>query len=247
MKGYIKNNIKFRIVSSNSIAQFKSAQAFDFNEISNGSSAFLETTREVLLLEYEYIFKWITRAEKLFLLLNDSDDASSLFQTLIIYIDHLMSDIEEVMGYYPNEFSNYIIEYIANFHNSYYDILEKQFKKYMSSDIYSAYPRIVNCVSEYLQQLVFVLHDYDNNVMSKRDEPFLSFTDISIESLKENGYQNLINRAHFFKRNFDINTFILKNYSNHDNFEMILNTLVDNDIKITSIKNIKTKIGGASE
>lgn len=247
MKSYIKNNINFRIVSSNAISQFKSAQAFDFNEISCNGREFSEPTREILLLEYEYWFKWILRVEKLFLLLNVADSAVELEKPLVTSIDYLLSDIEEVISYYPEQFSHELINYVSIFHQTYLSVLISQIKKHLKSEVYSAYPQLVNCVSSFLQQIVFILHDYDNNILSKKDNPFLSFTNISINAAELNGYSNLVERAEFFKEHFNINNFVLKNYSDVTNPESIIKKLTDSGINIIDIKTIKTKMNGADQ
>lgn len=246
MKAYIRNNIQFRIVSSNAIAKFKAGQAFDFNEITNVNSTFAPSTREVLLLEYEYGFKLILRLEKLFLMLSENEKMESLEKTLITSIDYLMSDIEEVMSSYPDQFDSVLIQYMENFHEAYKEVLESQIKSALCDNIYSAYPKIVNFISTYLQQAMFVLHDFDNNTISKREEPFLSLTNASVEKILAlpKSTSHIVERAKFFNSKFNINKFILKNYSSYNEIKDITYQLKQADVLITDVKNLDAKATG---
>lgn len=242
MKSYIKNNIQFRIVSSNAIAKFKAGQAFDFNEITNIDSSFASATREVLLLEYEYCFKWIMRVEKLFLMLTDDEKPISLNKTLTTSIEYLFSDIEEVMSFYPELFDTKLIAYVEDYHNSYLEMMWTNITDALNNNVYYAYPKIVNIISTYLQQTMFILHDYDNNTISKKEFAFLSLTDPSvIRTLNTNKQCHLVNRADFFNKEFNINTFILKNYSSYTDIENIISQLTQHGLKIAEIKSIKSK------
>jgi hypothetical protein len=116
-------------------------------------------------------------------------------------------------------------------------------KNSLIDNIYFAYPKIVNIISLYLQEIMLILHDYDNNVFSKREQEFLSITDMCINnSLEINSEYYLIDRAKFFNKEFNINKFILKNYSSNNNIENIISKLSKLKLTISDIKNIKTKI-----
>jgi len=66
---YAQNNINFRIVSSHTISKFKEAQAFDFNEINTAEykDKFSKSTREIVLIEYDYWFNFLLEVERYFL------------------------------------------------------------------------------------------------------------------------------------------------------------------------------------
>lgn len=218
MKTYIPNNIKFRIVTSNAIARFKSCQAFDFNEVITEGNRFHESTREVLLLEYDFWFKFVIRLEKLFLTMGRNESPKVLKHSLGAGIGFMLDEIEEIIYGHPSIFDPNLANYISQYHDSFSPLIKDLILKDLDEEnVCLAFPNIVNTMSSYLQQHVFILYEYDNIVLNKYEDAFLSFNQLTsdtIETFDRDPRKHPMRvRAEFFKEHFGINRFNIKNYS----------------------------------
>lgn len=231
MESYTLNNISFRITSSTALSQFKAGQAFDFNELIRlNKDYFSRASREALLLNYDLWFRWLLRLEKTFLvkesnvsLLNESD-------TLIVSLKYQLDEVVEVMKHHPTVFNESIIRLMRIGHKPTNALFIEGVREALLDNIFVAYPKIVNLLSKKLHGLLFELHEFE--FAQKPGEEFISFTDTSRVSYTKLGYYPTIERAKFFRDEFNIKDFVIKNYANEDINASVLKLLADNNITV---------------
>lgn len=214
MKQFTQNNIDFRIVSSNAIASFKASQAFDFNEVVKNKKNFNPAAREVLLLLYDYWFRFLMRTEKLFLFLDENEPPQILIPQLIGNAKYLMEEVEDVLLSHEDLFDNDLVGFVKNYHSFTFKIIQFFITEHLEEGktVYRAYPFLVQLISMYLQLMLFSLYEFDNNII-QRHEPFLSYT-LVCEKVIEAGVcvNPLVERAKFYFDKFKITNFVVKNY-----------------------------------
>lgn len=213
---YTPNNIRFRIVSSAAIAQFKQDQAFDFNElINNEAYSFSPEARETLLLNYEVWFKFICRLEKMMIRTLHAND---LLGELTLSIDMMAKDIlvelADVIQTHPTIFNStsplvmLITKAHAPFSLHVFDVIAET----RDQTMYLAFPRIVNAISNHLHNLLFILHEVEN-LKKENGNDFLSMTEEVVQIWKETGACALVARAVLYREAFNVHDFAVKNYS----------------------------------
>lgn len=211
---YTPNNIRFRIVSSAAIAQFKQDQAFDFNElINNAAYKFSAPARETLLLNYELWFKFICRLERLMIrTLHSADKLGQLTETIEVQAKDIMLELDEVIKSHPGIFNagpQTIL--IQKAHTPYIEQLYAEIRDCVNDTMYIAFPKLVTIISNNLHNLLLILHEVDNLVM-KNESPFLSFTDEVFPIWDRTGVCPLQTRSQLYRNEYDISEFVLKNY-----------------------------------
>jgi len=213
---YTPNNIRFRIVSSCAIAQFKQDQAFDFNElINNDAYSFSPEARETLLLNYELWFKFIGRLEKMMIRTMHSNDAIG---ELVVAMDALAKDtlteLQDVIQTHPTIFNTEspTTALIMKAHRPFIEHIFDTIGKSRDLSMYLAFPRIVNAISNCLHNLLFILHEVEN-LKKAQGENFLSMTQEIFEIWGVTGVCPLQTRAELYSKAFSVNEFFIKNYS----------------------------------
>lgn len=213
---YTPNNIRFRIVSSSAIAQFKQDQAFDFNElINNEAYSFSPEARETLLLNYELWFKFICRLEKMMIRMMHSNDALG---DLVVSMDALAKDTlmesEDVIRTHPTIFNSGspTTALIMKAHRPFIDHIFDMIVKSRQLSMYLAFPKIVAVISNCLHNLLFILHEVEK-LKKNEGENFLSMTHEIFEIWDITGVCPLQTRAALYRKEFAVNEFFIKNYS----------------------------------
>jgi hypothetical protein len=213
---YTPNNIRFRIVSSAAIAQFKQDQAFDFNElINNEAYSFSAEARETLLLNYEVWFKFICRLEKMMIrTLHANDLLGELTLSIDMLARDILTELEDVIQTHPTIFNatSPTTQLIAKAHFPYTNNVFDVISSCREQTMYLAFPRIVNAISNSLHNLLFILHEVEN--LKKEDgHNFLSMTEEVIEIWNATGVCPLQTRAALYYVTFNAYEFSIKNYS----------------------------------
>jgi hypothetical protein len=213
---YTPNNIRFRIVSSGAIAQFKSDQAFDFNElINNDSYKFSAAARETLLLNYEVWFKFILRLEKILIRsLKSSEKLGELVLILKEAAKDILNEVKDVVHTHPAIFTSddHSMTLIGRAHNPFVENVFAEILSCSTESMYTAFPNICAAISNSLHNLLFILHEVEN-LKHQEDYGFLSMTEEVVDIWAKTGTCLLADRAVFYKDIFGVDTFYLKNYS----------------------------------
>lgn len=230
MENYILNNIGFRISSATALSKFKAGQAFDFNELVSmkDNFSFSSASRETLLLNYDLWFKWILKLEASFL--KQEKDIMN------IIMDSLRSQyisVIDIMASHPKVFTNCIIKQIGVAHIPTNLLLDYDVREVSEENTYVAFSKIVSAISKKLHRLLFELHEFE--FAQRPGEEFLTFTNSSLSAFNKIGMYPTIERAKFYKEEFGVSTFSIKNYASVFTIDKsVLDILSANDINIRS-------------
>lgn len=243
---YVQNNINFRIVSSHTISKFKEAQAFDFNEINTAEykDKFSKATREIVLIEYDYWFKFILEVERYFLQYGEDKKLASCCKTKIKPIlDQVFTYIEDILISHDELFSNSLIDYVMKIHHIAKQPLSEMLNELEGQSIFIAFPLVVKIISAYLQMVMFSMFEFNHNVINSKmeKEKILCFTDLVDFDAKYEKIYAITERATLMKELFDVKEFAIKNYKHVDasHIETVFKQLAEKGIKITNLSDIQ--------
>ncbi len=210
---YRKNNIVFRIASSSAISKFKQLQAHSFLQVTRSDLNFNSSAKEALLLEYDRVSQWIFRTERSFLSEHEHKRPSAaVIDACMHSLFEELKTCEEIMWTHKDVFTKEIVTYISQIHLYSSHLFEEEFSKVTNCMVTTTFSTLVDFVSEYLQHILVAAHEFNNNIISNQEKPFISVTNFSINST-EYKYLSEIRRALFFKDNYDISSFVIKNYT----------------------------------
>jgi len=238
MQTFIKNNLSFRVVSSNAIAKFKAGQAFDFNELARKNNSFSASSKETLLLEYEYWFKWVLRVEKIFLMLGEEESPKVLVDQLCNSVKLEFGEIEDMMRCHPEVFEQVTVDFISVLHKSLSDALCALIRLELAeADMFSAFSLVSNNISDYLQLVLFSL--YELEAISNKEPAFIDVSTFCHNTKCDTGICILTEKAKYFRDTFDVDKFIIKNYTSHDITDECMTIFAENDLSIERIDFVK--------
>lgn len=224
---YLQNNIIFRIASADALSKFKAAQAHSFIQVSRREFEFNEAAREVLLLSYDRISTWVLRIERAFLALGQRQIDDEFRARVIGDLADLFKSTEDVLLDHPQVFDTSVADYTRMVHKYSLVILRNLLARELTADVCGAYHSMLVVLTKYLQHLLLALHEYNNNVILQR-APFICISDFSLltddNALK---FSSLISRACYFNDTFGQNQFIIKNFTNQDIDDEVVNMLGD--------------------
>lgn len=213
---YVPNNVEFRIVSSRAIAQFKTDQAFDFNElVNNPAFCFSHASREILLLNYEMWFKLVMKLERLMI---RRDSTRPIGEELVKYILTMVEDtlhgITDVMDVHEATFNAAAKQIVRRTNAQFVHYINRQVASCEGHTIYVAFPTIVNSISNALHNLLFQLHEIEHLLNGGRPA-FISYTSECADIYAHLGERVLHHRGAIYRELFGVTDFVIKNYS-HD-------------------------------
>lgn len=215
MVKYQRNNIIFRIASSDAISKFKSTQAHAFLQLSRSDIAFDISAKEVVLLEYDRISQWLYRIERILLSSEAHDIARQLKQAIIESFREEMLTIENVIESHREVFTKEVMEFTRLIHAYSFGSLTEKIEQSMDSkSIERAFTDLAALMTNYLQHLLVCMHEYNNNMITQRCTPFLSFSDacVKIEPADKMLFP-LVKRGNYFKTKMLAKSFVFKDYS----------------------------------
>lgn len=232
MAGYHRNNISFRISSADAISKFKSAQTHSFFQLVRKDIAFNEAAKEAVLLEFDRFSEWIFRTERICVTMNgglSEESVNSFFSTILD--EHRL--IENVMERYADIFSPSVVKFTKLIHSYCVNMLKLKLDTLINIKVESAFVDIVNLIGDYLQHFLVCMHEYNSNVISKKEQPFLSIAKFCISNTDSSlNMQPCIKRSKFFQESGIGNTYILKNYSQQNIFEEAKSILQEHGITL---------------
>ena len=233
MARYQRNNLLFRIVSSDAISKFKAAQAESFLQLTRKELDFEEPSREAVLLEFDRLSNWIFRVEKMCVSVEETSVPLSVRKIIYDSLIEEFSVIEGVMESNTEVFEKEIIDFVKSIHT--------YTKKILLADILQAknlkpsnyFADVVAKINQYLQHLMVSMHEYNSNIIKKVEQPFLCVTDFCI-NISDEKNRNLPcdARLNYFLDHGSRKEFILKNYSDADVFDEFTAKFDEKGIKI---------------
>ena len=232
MPNYQRNNIAFRISSADAISKFKSAQMHAFFQLVRKDIGFNDSAKEAVLLEFDRFSDWIFKAERICVGMNGKFSEQVLKSFHVSIVDEQVV-IESVMQRYSTVFSDTVVRFAKLIHSYSNTILMDRISELNNMDIDAGYVKLVSIIGDYLQHFLVCMHEFNNNMITKKSEAFLSIADFCISIKPDNMFDfPCTKRAEFFMENGVGNTYILKNYSNSDLFQQLKNALSEKDIII---------------
>jgi hypothetical protein len=212
---YKTNNIEFRIASADAIGKFKTTQAHSFLQVCRREFDFDICSREVVLLSYERFSQWLMDTEKEFLIEERKMPSSDLIETVVSSFVEVLEGIEKVTEENPKIFPLQLVKYLKMIHAYSTKIMKVALPTAMKKTSAKSFGQVTLLASEYLQHLLIAMHEYNNNLLLKR-EPFICVSDFSKISYSTFPFISLRTRAEFFREQEGLKTFVLKNYSSDD-------------------------------
>jgi hypothetical protein len=226
MVRYQHNNIIFRIASSNAISKFKAVQAHTFVQLARKDLGFDDSTKEVVLLEYDRFSQWLFRIERICMAAQEGKMPPALRQAIKESCSEELRNVEVVLESYPDIFSPTISKFEQLIHSYSAQLIHDRMDRSMNETVDRAFEQVVEIVSDYLQHMLICLHEINNNCISKSSAPFICIADFCANCENpEERYYAIRKRAEFFKNLSGGDTYLLKDYTNQNLFAEAKNYL----------------------
>lgn len=237
MVKYQRNNIIFRIASSDAIAKFKTIQTHALMQVARPDIAFDLAAREVVLIEYDRLSQWLYRMERILLAVSEGQMHETLCNAILESLREEVIVIENVLDSHVEVFDPRVTQFAKMIHRYAFDLLTSEIERRMRKSIDRAYSELTDVVSSYLQHVLLCMHEYNNNVVTHKSEPFLSYSSyfsdlIDLAHRPKNNFDPLVMRACFFVQSGCSSTFVLKNYADAEAFHEISSVLHTRGIEL---------------
>jgi hypothetical protein len=226
---YRQNNVEFRITSATAISSFKATQAHSFLQITRKEFEFSLCSREVVLLCYERISQLLLQLERDFI----NEELHKPSQKLTAHVFKLfMEEIEGVLKTsrnYPDVFGDVteLLDVIIDYSQQ---IMGSAIVTAMNANSAKAFTNITQLFSEFLQHILISMHEYNNNVVQKKN-PFICVSRFSLLA-KSPRFISLSSRAQFFRDLLGNQTFCLKNYTDEPLNDEVIEALATHGIVV---------------
>ena len=217
---YVKNNTSFRIATSEIQERYKKMQNFMLSEMSTGSNVFPEDVREIYLLKLDLWFYFLCIIERDWL----NNPFEALDQNRLNEVLSVCSDISgkynEVMHNNPENFNKSVLDPWSEVHYGLYEYLISKINKVSGMNMQDAYIYIGDNLIDVLKATLYELHEINIllNLYSERlagpGEAVLLFSDICPSYFDETGKCLIGERYSVYKKYFDLNEIIVRDYSN---------------------------------
>lgn len=214
MVRYQRNNILFRIASAAAISKFKSIQAHSFGQLNRRELDFDASAREIVLLAYDRFSQWIYRVERICLSVASSErDVQTLIPSLIASFVDEQRITQTVIESHPEIFKNQVDAYLRKIHDYTTHIIDDHFDALVGKKIDEIYTGVVEITSKYLQHILVVMHEFNNNCVTNKEPAFVSVADFCLE-LSSPGARlaPCIERIKFFSHHSQHTKFLFKYY-----------------------------------
>jgi hypothetical protein len=226
MSSYQRNNIAFRISSADAISKFKAAQMHSFFQLIRKDLGFNDAAKEAVLLEFDRFSEWMFKTERICVAMSGTFNNQSIQTFCDSFLDEQIT-IENVMDRYTDVFSSRVVKFSKIIHKYTAKMIQEKIKEIENMEIDKGFVRMVTIMGDYLQHFLVSMHEFNNNVISKKEEPFLSIADFCISNYdgEKCNVDPCASRAKFFVENDVSNKFILKNYTDKDIFGAVTEAL----------------------
>jgi len=231
---FYTNSVDFRIVSSKALEKWKNIQAFQLNQLVNGNHYFEKSVREVLLLKYDLWSKFIYEVEnfciEIYKSKNDplnSFDVDTIETLLNATIDKRVQIIADNQTAFNHEF----IEIWEKQHSTQIDFMKERVFELEGIPVKSAFVKLVDIISDMLVHALYEIFEIQTLMCSIKNDK-LPFIIISQNCKRASDVQRIIKRVEIYKESIDFTTVYLKNFSETNISEAIVNGLTDAGIHI---------------
>lgn len=225
---YKENNIEFRTASAAAIGEFKLTQANAFLQVSRKEFEFDKAAKEVVLLCYDRLGTWLFRMERSFLLDESKRPSQRLISSLFTTFYEELANIEEICTVHTTIFSKGVLKYLQMIHEYAKDDLKVIFDSALELPTYKSFTRICQIVGDYLQHILIAMHEYNNNLV-RGAAPFICITPFSILRADSN-FVGIRKRTKYFRKILGDCAFEIKNYSNKEITDSVVDQLREMDI-----------------
>lgn len=225
---YKENNIEFRTASAAAIGEFKLTQANAFLQVSRREFEFDRSAKEVVLLSYDRLGTWLFRMERAFLLDESKIPSPSLKETTINTLTEELLNIEEICLVHSTIFTRDILSYLQMIHGYSKDELLVIINNILTLSTYKAFTKLCQVIGDYLQHILIAMHEYNNNLV-KRNNPFICITPFSVTRTDSN-FIGIRKRTKYFRKILGDCVFEIKNYSNEEITDSVVDRLREMDI-----------------
>lgn len=247
---FYPNSIDLRIATSKAIELWKSTQAFQLNQISNGKFHFQPNKKEILLLKYDLWSRCVYEVENYMIEIsnNNVDDVLTAchIDTIIDLADKTTSIYKDiVLNKHADRFDPAFTSVWLDSHEVIYNIMKIQIQGLLGFSFILAFSGFIEIVSRVMQYTLIELHELnelfcffknncpepesDKNKFFQQDEniPFMIVTPSDEIAFNITGKYLVEERFKIYKRVFNIEKMYFKNYSDkripHKIFEIIEN------------------------
>lgn len=216
------NNIEFRIVSSKAMEKFKNVQSFQLGQLINGKFFFAQQRRELLLLEYDIVTKWLTEIESSIIAQSKVD-----INMVVGLAFKSHKKIQETVELYPDKFDTEFTKIYSEMHDYVFNKLLYLIDRLDTSSTYKFYTSLVDLVIASMDHTLIEIHELnnilevDNNLQRANNGKFILetppkiyITNISIESFVKHDFSFTKERIAMYKKYFEFDHIIIKNFSN---------------------------------
>lgn len=236
---YQKNNIIFRIASSDAIAKFKAKQAAALLQLTRKDLNFSGAPKEAVLLEYDMMSHWLYKVERSCLIAKSTDVVNDeLLEDIVNSFDDVLSSIKSVMSSNSEIFDDITQDFTNIIHN--YSI--QMFRYFGDEHLHdnnsiNVFIKVVSFISDYLEHVLVSMHDLTCNLEAKeiKSEKCQVLSNTYFCTLLSNEIDNCLpvkNRANFFKCRGHGDVYEFKNYTNQNLFERVRRCLSSDEINL---------------
>lgn len=160
-----RDNINFRMLSTKLLEQYKSNSYIVLSELMKFENKISTTSKNIVLLNIDSMFRWLTYIEKIFFRLSDNLNYNEIVAPLSIYLEQTVSSIEESILVDRESFDISItapwleiFRFNIRVLNSY---LNHDIDKY-STDSMLCYNDISSFINLFIYHNLYVLNEIDN-------------------------------------------------------------------------------------
>ena len=239
---FISNNIEFRIISSKALERFKNAQAFQLGELVNGKFHFPQERRELLLLEYDIVTRWLGEIERS--IIEDSIiDVESILEFAakgrVVTLDTIADN--------PDKFDREFTKIFSTVREQGFVQCMKLIEEIDQTSIGEFFTELVDLVILAMEHMMVEIHELNsiipvNHKMVKNEDvkyvldstPNIYITSMSVNSFEKFNFGVTKHRLAVYKEYLEFGSIIIKNVSNSKISDDILNnieTVVNVDYK----------------
>lgn len=214
------NNIEFRIVSSKAMEKFKNVQSFQLGQLVNGKFFFAQERRELLLLEYDIITRWLTEIESSIIAQSRVDI------NLVIGLAYKCSEqIKNTIDQNPIKFDTVFTNIYRKSHNYLFKKMLYLIDRLDSSNVDKFYTGLVDLVISIMDHSLVEIHELNNilnndKIYNTEDGkmildyvPTIYITNISVECFETYGCSLTKSRIMSYKESFNFEHITIKNFS----------------------------------
>ncbi len=232
---YIVNNIDFRVTSSRMLSEYKNTQNFVLMEVSSGQYPFSRTSKEMILLYSDSVFKMLMLFERAIVLSGSGTISKRTASNIEKILSERVLYMESVVKIHNELFDDRYVKVWKDVHFPIGSLIHKMIENSTDSTAKDFFTSISMILIETLDKMRFELYEIDY-LVNNGANPFLIVTDLCFVARDLIMEDLLVERARVYMKEFNIKgPFILKNYTTvFTNYAMCEKSLKEAGIQIIS-------------